>query len=125
MLHSHFKSIPVVNIVPDTLHLFLRIADQMIYQVIKYLQDEDNFVRITDDKLSKCKHLQQFQKFIESIGIHDWKFYVKDGKIVYDSFTGPEHRKIMAKTDFDTLIPNHPKLAAIKSLWTDFDRHVK
>nr|XP_054750436.1 LOW QUALITY PROTEIN: uncharacterized protein LOC129256207 [Lytechinus pictus] len=115
-----FRSIPVINIVPDTLHLFLRISDQMIYQIIKYLQDEDNFVRISEERLSKCQHLQRFKQFIENVGIPDWKFFISDGKLNYDSFTGPEHRRIMENINFDTLIPDHPKLSGIKSLWTDF-----
>ena len=44
-----FTSVPIVNVVPDTLNLFVRIADQMVYQIIKYLQDEDNFGRLTED----------------------------------------------------------------------------
>ena len=117
-----FKSVPIVKVVPDTLHLYIRIADQLVYQIIKYLQDQDNFKKLKgDDKLKKCTHLQKFQNFIQEIGIRDWHFFIKDGKIDYDSFTGPEHREIMKSINLDQLIPNHPKLEGIKSLWTKFE----
>ncbi|XP_033095868.1 uncharacterized protein LOC117100328 [Anneissia japonica] len=98
-----FHSIPLTKIVPDTLHLFLRIADQLVYHIIKYLQDLDNHVRLSSDNLSKCQNLQKFQTFIASIGMTDWYFFVKDGKLKYDSFTGPEHRAILSKTLFQTI----------------------
>ena len=57
---SRYLRMTTTHIVPDTLHLFLRISDQMIYQLMKYLQDEDNIVRITEDKLSKLTMIQHF-----------------------------------------------------------------
>ena len=115
-----FLSVPLVNVVPDTLHLFIRIADQMVYHIIKYLQDLDNHIKLSSDNLSKYKNLQRFREFIEGIGISDWFFTVKDGKLAYDSFTGPEHRRILSKIDMQELIPNHPKLCNVKSSWTSF-----
>ena len=115
-----FTSVPIVKTVPDTLHLFIRIADQLIYQIIKFLQDKDEFVKLTAEKLKTCRHLNRFEKFVKEIRINDWNFWIKDGKLEYDSFTGPEHRRIMAKINFQELIPDHPKLNLIESLWSRF-----
>ncbi len=62
-----FKSVPVTNIVPDTLHLFLRIANQTVYQVIKYLQDKDNFVILSANELKKCVNLQRFKDMFNQL----------------------------------------------------------
>ena len=111
-----FRSIPLTHVIPDTLHLYIRIADQMVYFIFKYLQDLDNAIKLTSENLSLMQNLERFRKFIEDIGISDWFFMVKNGKLEYDTFTGPEHRMIMAKIQLDTLIPEHPKLEEIKLL---------
>ena len=66
----------------------------------------------------------RFQNFIKTLGINDWKFIVKDTKIEARSFTGPEHRRILNNINLDTIIPNHPKLTNIKSLWSSFKQLV-
>ncbi len=115
-----FMSVPLVNVIPDTLHLYIRIADQMVNHIIEYLRSLDNHVRLSADNISKLHHIQKFKAFVKEIGICDWYFSVKDGKLHYDSFTGPEHRRIMSKINFDDLIPDHPKLDVIKSSWSNF-----
>ena len=92
----------------------------MVYHIIKYLQDEDNFKKLTEEKLKTSVHLSKFQNFIKDIGINDWRFLVTDGKLEYDTFTGPEHRAIMSNINFDDLTPQHPKLSQIKELWSTF-----
>ena len=115
-----FNSVAIVNIVPDTLHLYLRTADQLVYHIIKYLQDVNNFKKLTEKKLKTSVHLSKFQNFIKDIGINDWRFLVKDGKLDYDTFTRPEHRAIISNINLDYFIPQHPKLSQIKELWSTF-----
>ena len=42
-----FYSIPLTRVVPGRLHLFLRIADQLINQLIKELKTQDNIMKLT------------------------------------------------------------------------------
>lgn len=108
-------------IVPDTLHMFLRIMDQLVYQLTFYLQHCDNCTRLSASTvLDNCNNLLRFQNFIGTIGISDWKFYIKDSKIESRSFTGPEHRRILHQIELDTIIPHHSKLEGIKQLWNTF-----
>ena len=44
-----------------------------------------------------------------------------DGKLDYRSFTGPEHRKLMARIKLEELMPNHPKLSDIMGLWKNLN----
>ena len=119
-----FRSIPVVHVVPDTLHLFMRIADQLVGQVISRLQVSDSITRVTKkhlEHLDKFTNISRFQNFIHDIGIRDWHFGVKDSKLSYRSFTGVEHRKIIKHIDLKYLIPNDRKLTQICDLWKNFE----
>ena len=116
-----FHSVPISRVVPDTLHLFLRIMDQLVYQLVYYLQTCDNIVRLSLNlDLQKCDNLMRFENFVASLGIYDWKLVIKDSKLQPRSFTGPEHRRILANIDLDMLIPTNPKLEQIKTLWSSF-----
>ena len=116
-----FPSVPISKVIPDTLHLFLRIMDQLVYQLTFYLQQRDNIVRLNPDlKLETCSNLMRFQQFINHLGITDWKYVVKDSKIQARTFTGPEHRRILSEIDLAKIIPGHPKLEQIKTLWSSF-----
>ena len=122
-----FSSVPIHKVIPDTLHLFLRIMDQLVYQLTFYLQHCDNCTRVnTSTVVENCDNLLRFQNFIGTIGISDWKFFVnKDSKLESRSFTGPEHRRILEKIDLDAMIPQHPKLECIKQLWDTFKNIMK
>ena len=118
-----FPSIPVSKVIPDTLHLCLRICDQMVSHLFAYLLKLDNLSKctVTDRKLDNSQHVKRFQTFIsEKVKILDWKYYIKDGKIEYRSFRGPEHRRILQNIDLDFLVPTHPKLNDLKQLWQQF-----
>lgn len=73
--------------------MFLRIMDQLVYQLTFYLQQCDNIVRLNPDlKLETCSNLMRFQQFINHQGITDWKYLVKDSTIQARMFTGPQHK---------------------------------
>ena len=76
-----FNFIPIARVVPDSLHLFLRISDQLIHQLIKDLKQLDTITNTS--KLEKIcgERICSFQSFIKDPGLHDFKFYVdKDTK---------------------------------------------
>eukprot|EP00112_Aurelia_sp_Birch-Aquarium-sp1_P016188 Seg365.3 transcript_id=Seg365.3/GoldUCD/mRNA.D3Y31 product="hypothetical protein" protein_id=Seg365.3/GoldUCD/D3Y31 len=96
-----FNFIPITRVVPDSLHLFLRISDQLIHQLIRDIKQLDNITnstkldKITDDRMAR---ICSFQNFIKDLGLHDFKFYVdKDTRCLkYRDFTGPEKQQILA-----------------------------
>ncbi|XP_038068362.1 uncharacterized protein LOC119737819 [Patiria miniata] len=121
--HPIFLSVPIYWVVQDTLHLCLRICDQLVGHLFAYLLKLDNISKhtVTKKKLENSVHVNKFQEFIhDKVGISDWKFYINNGKIEYRSFRGPEHRKILKNMDLESLIPNHPKLDEWKILWQNF-----
>ena len=122
-----FQSVLTYKVVVDTLHLCLRICDQLVGHLVSYLQTKDNIVKVSSKtNIEKCGHLQRFCKFINDVAkITDWNFYVNDGKLQYRTLRGPEHRKLMNQIDLDFLIPSHPKLKNLKKLWKDFPELLK
>ena len=121
-----FPSIPLTRVVPDTLHLFLRICDQLINQLIKDLMHEDNvtnMTRYTTTDNIKHKHIAGFEQFIKEKGI-SWSFYVdKNTKLIkHRDFTGPEKYKILSTINLSTLLPNYSKtkLDKMEVIWDGF-----
>lgn len=114
--------ISVCNVVPDPLHLFLRISDQLTLQLIQKLQHKDNLSKHSKnvDK-EKCKNILAFEEFVNELSI-PWAFYTdkESAKLQFRDFTGPEHIKIQRLINLENLIPWHPKLDKIKWLWAEF-----
>ena len=104
------ESIPLVRVVPDRLHLFLRIADQLVNQLIKGLKNQDNITKLaqySSIEREKYNHIQGFEDCIKELGI-SWSLYRdKDTKLIkYRSFTCPEKYKISKNIHLPNLLPN-------------------
>ncbi|KAJ8049453.1 Proline-rich transmembrane protein 1 [Holothuria leucospilota] len=120
--HVPLFNIPTTHVVPDTLHLFLRIADQLIGHLLTELRKRDNLAATSITYSSdKCLNMAKFERFVQSLNI-EWQFYVnKDSKRVCSrDFTGPEHWKIFSTINLADIIPGHPKLSLIIELWSNF-----
>ncbi|KAJ8018713.1 hypothetical protein HOLleu_43148 [Holothuria leucospilota] len=112
-----FPSIPVSHVVPDILHLFLRISDQLVNHLLVELKALDNLRKCTSGfVITKYTHVQKFESFIQSLGV-PWQFYLdKSSKLITSrDFTGPEHLKIFQNIALVDFIPNHPKLRKLRS----------
>lgn len=87
-----FSHIPLSSVIPDPLHLYLRISDQLIRQLILFLRTADNLgknKKIVDK--SKCQNIKEFECFVQELGF-DWKFFIdKSSQLSYPDFTGPQH----------------------------------
>ena len=116
-----FQSIPVTRVIPDSLHLLLRIADQLIHQFVKELKHADNIVKLTNYDRHKMKKIAAFEDFLKSIGIHDFAFHVdKDSKILkYRDFTGPDKYKILKNIKLLEFLPI-PRAHNLKAVWDNF-----
>ncbi|KAJ8019104.1 hypothetical protein HOLleu_42515 [Holothuria leucospilota] len=118
-----FSVIPVSRVVPDTLHLFLRIADQLIGHILVELKTRDNLSKKSAGAFNIEKHhnIHKFELFIQPLGI-EWMFCVDKASnlITARDFTGPELWKIMTNVSLSETIPDHPKLSKIEQLWKSF-----
>ena len=117
--------IPVDCVVPDPLHLFLRISDQLVNQLVQILRHKDNIGKNSKNvDMTNCQNIASFEKFVKDMNI-PWFFMTnKDtGLLQFRDFTGPEHKKIQDNIKLENLISWHPKLDNIKWLWEEF-RHI-
>ena len=100
-----FQSIPISHYIPDPLHMYLRISDQLIRKLVQVLQTNDKVLKNSKNvDIGKCPSLGLFQKFVHELGIM-WRFDTnkQTGIMEYRDFTGPEHRQIQAS--IDTMAP--------------------
>lgn len=73
---SHLSLLQKLSLI--LLHIFLRIMDQLVYQLTYYLRPQDNCVYLNQNvNVEACDNLMRFQNFIKKIGITDWKFVIK------------------------------------------------
>ena len=95
-----FPTIPLSRVVIDNLHLFLRVADVLINLLITDLRREDSIDQRRrfngQFKVSSFKHLESYEKFVTSLGIPSFQFYVGEAskQLKRRSLTGPEKLKL-------------------------------
>lgn len=121
-----FPSIPLSNVVIDNLHLFLRVADVLINLLITELKRQDAIEKVkhfTSFDPVKYRHLDKFQKFVSSLGIPDFQFYVgrTSRQLKCRTLTGPEKVKLLKHIQIEALLPTLPKCRSdeIQHLWIE------
>ena len=120
-----FSSIPLSQIVIDNLHLFLRVADVLINQLITELRRQDaidQHKRFTGHfDISKFKHLDNYEKFVTSLGIPSFQFYIGEAskQMKCRSLTGPEKLKVFENIEIQQLLPTvaETTTSRIQHLW--------
>ena len=121
-LRSPMLCIEVAKVIMDPLHMFLRVSDQLIRQLVKDTHTQDKVKKNQKNvDLTKCVNMKAFEKFVQDLGIQ-WKFTTDktSGLLTYRDFVGPEHKKIQRAIDLRKLIPWHQKLDKVVKLWEEF-----
>lgn len=90
-----FPSIPLANVVIDNLHLFLRVSDVLIDQLIIELKRQDALDKhrtFTSFNISNHSHLSHYEAFVSSCAVSDFTFYIghTSKQLKCRSLTGPE-----------------------------------
>lgn len=121
-----FPSIPIDHVVIDSLHLFLRISDNLINLVIQELRRQDaldkNKTFNDGFNRSKYKHMAGWETYLnDTLKIPFNWFVCKDSKkLKWRDLTGPEKQKLFRNIDFTRVLPNHQKSDQISQLWKQF-----
>lgn len=116
-----FDFIPVDHVVPDLLHLFLRITDRLISKVVWELRLKDNISRSTSsfDPLIH-NNLSKFEQPVKSFGV-TFKISIDGtGKITFTDLPVPQRLKVMRGLRLSELCGDNPRIAEIQQLWIDF-----
>ena len=121
-----FPVIPLDHVIIDTLHLFLRICDNLINLLILQLRKEDaidkkkTFNQGLDR--SKYKHVAGWEKCLsETLKIPFSWFVCKETKnLKWRDLTGPEKLNLFQNIKIDVVLPNFENSDKIQKLWDDF-----
>ena len=114
------------DVVIDTLHLFLRIADVLIENLIQELRVLD-----TIDKKSLFKsgifcrstyaHMTKYEGLLQNLGIRFRWFVNKDThRLEYRDLTGPEKLLLFRKIKLVDLVGDNSTGWGMQKLWDDF-----
>ena len=87
-----FPMIPLDRVVIDNLHLFLRVSDTLVEQLIKELlrlDALDKAKKVAGVDRTKHNHVAVFENFVQSLGISGFSLFVgADSKLKWRTFTG-------------------------------------
>ena len=90
-----FPTIPLDHVVIDNLHLFLRVSDVLIDQLIMELlrlDAIDKARRVAGLDRTKHKHVAAFEEFVGSLGISGFSLFLgDDSKVKWRTFTGEQY----------------------------------
>ena len=121
-----FCSIPLTNVVIDNLHLFLRVADRLVDLLIVELKHQDAIARrrtFTSFDREKYCHLTRYEKFVTSLGIPGFEFYIGQSseQMKCRTLSGPEKLKVFGLIRIEELQPALPEdeVATIQHLWSE------
>ena len=108
-----FPFIPIERVIIDTLHLFLRISDNLTDLLIRDLKAQDDL-----DKKSRIKHnttnLEMYETHLNETWFEDMK------ELKYRDLTGPEKIRLFKNTDLRQQFPRLPNNDKIHQLWSNF-----
>ena len=126
-----FKSIPTTHIVIDTLHLFLRITDNLQNLLILSLRTADAIEKkkVFNDGFdhSRYKHMAGYEKFLNEVCKIDFHWFLsKETKeLKWRDLTGPEKLRLIANINIPSLLPHHGDKEKIQQIWVDFSHLYK
>lgn len=97
-----FSFIPLDHVIIDTLHLFLRISDNLTELLIRELRRKDACDKATFQNgfsREKFQHMARYEAFLKNLGISfEWRINKDTKKLDYRDLTGPEKLTVMQKT---------------------------
>ena len=119
-----FPTIPVNHIIPDVLHLFLRICDVLINLLITELRRLDGLEKARIQKLDRTKvvNIKKYENFLNETCKVAFHFFVDKNskKLQWQDLTGPEKLKVFTLINIPELFPNVPSCHAVQNLWKEF-----
>ena len=119
-----FACIKMDHVIIDTLHLFLRICDVLIENLIIELRRADaieNRVSRGTVNLTKCPHMERYMHFLNSLNIpFTWSVNRDTGKLQYRDLTGPEKMQVIENINIKELLPSYNDAETVQSVWKKF-----
>eukprot|EP00112_Aurelia_sp_Birch-Aquarium-sp1_P026799 Seg9737.2 transcript_id=Seg9737.2/GoldUCD/mRNA.D3Y31 product="hypothetical protein" protein_id=Seg9737.2/GoldUCD/D3Y31 len=119
-----FDFIEIDHVVIDTLHLFLRICDVLIENLILRMKTEDAIQKSIFSSgfdVTKYKQMKHYVDLLNSLGIPFSFATNKDSrKMEYRSLNGPEKLLLFDRIKVADVLPNYEDSGKLQKLWDDF-----
>ena len=120
-----FNFIPIDHVIIDTLHLFLRISDNLIELLIRELRRKDAIDKVSTFSNGFCRnryrHMAGYEKFVKDLGISfEWKINKDTKKLEYRDLTGPEKLSLFQHINFHSLLSDCHDADKLQALWSNF-----
>ena len=121
-----FPSIPIDHVIPDVLHLFLRICDILINLLILELRRLDGIEKSklqTFDR-NKTKHITKYEEFLNNECKISFHMYLdkEEKALKWRDLRGPEKIRLLQVVDIPKLFPELNNAAKIQKIWVEFRR---
>ena len=120
-----FQSINIDHIIPDILHLFLRITDVLFNLLILEIRRHDEIEKSTVSNVDlQSNYRDQFEFFINDTCKIPFKFSInKETKhLQWRDLMGPEKHILFNKIVLPDLFPKLANVQATQELWDDFQQ---
>ena len=119
-----FPSVPINHIIPDILHLFLRISDTLINLLILDLRRMDGIekFRSQEFKSTTAKNVNRYITYLNvncKISFHMYVDQVSKN-LKWRDLTGPEKLRLFKAIKIVELFPELKNADKIQELWNDF-----
>ena len=101
--------IPIDHVIIDTLHLFLRISDNLNELLIREIRRKDAIDKGPTFSNGFCRnryrHMARYETFVKDLGISfEWKINKDTKKLEYRDLAGPEKLLLFPHINFHPLL---------------------
>ena len=121
-----FQSIPIDHVIPDILHLYLRITDVLFNLLITDILRYDGITKATTTNIeSESTYIPSpIGIFINTTCKISFKFFIsKDSKqLSWRDLMGPEKHVVFEKILLVEIFPKLPHVQDIQNLWDNFQK---
>lgn len=117
-----FTSIPMHRVIPDNLHMFLRIGDVLINLLVTELRRQDGIDKCKLLDRNKARHVSVYEKYLNEACKIPFQFYIcKDSNTLkWRDLTGPEKYRLFSKVDWPSIFPQLPNVETVQQIWQQF-----
>lgn len=117
-----FHSIDIDHVIPDILHLYLRITDVLFNLLIVDIRRYDEIEKTTASNITQSNYRDQLEFFINNSCKIPFKFTVdkETKKVKWRDLMGPEKQVLFGKIALPELFPKLDNIQATQELWDDF-----
>lgn len=121
--HPPLFQIAIDHVIPDNLHLYLRITDVLFNLLITDIQRYDGITKLSIPDSTE-KYLNQFEFHINTtckIPFH-FKTNRESKETTWRDLMGPEKHIVFKNISLPDLFPNLPNVHCIQTIWDDFQK---